>query len=378
MTSRINWFSGMEPNVQDLTFFTLTSINAEDKNRTHDFFNFGVVNGLTVFTDSTDNQHLVVSAGTAYDPTGERINVPSVVKGIGYNNTAPNSQVANYTMVARYFEGNDGVIGISPSGTSSYIHILDSYNLVLLKTGVDSLQPNDVRLSGVQVTVQGGTFVFNTGVRDSASAVLGGGTSGGSSGGGGSSTVNNRLKQSFTATGGQTVFTLSNTYTMGVNALDVYVNGAEQVLGISFAETSGNSFTMTYGLTAGDVVDTIITQGAQPAGPPSAHGSSHLQAGSDPIVWPMNYVTGAGPVTLSAGNYFTVVNKTVPDITVVTLPTNPPTSSEFVIKDGKGDASLRPITVTSGNTIDGATNYIIQSNRQSISVVFNSVDYSIF
>ena len=79
MTSRINWFSGMEPNVQDLTFFTLTSINAEDKNRTHDFFNFGVVNGLTVFTDSTDNQHLVVSAGTAYDPTGERIYVPSVV-----------------------------------------------------------------------------------------------------------------------------------------------------------------------------------------------------------------------------------------------------------------------------------------------------------
>ena len=377
MTSRVSWYSGMEVSVADMTFSSIAATANELKSRTHDFFNFGVVNGLTVYTDTTDFKHLVVSSGTAYDPTGERIYVPSNVSQIGYNNTQPNSVVANYTMVARYVEANDGITGIAPDGTVSFIHILDSYSLLLLKTGTDSLGANDVRLAGVGVTVPGGTFIFNANTRDSASAVLGGGTSGGSSGGGGSSTPTARNEQTITATGGQTVFNLSFTYTLGVNALDVYVNMSKQVVGVSYTETSTNSITFTYGLIAGDVVEVVATQGVLPASPVPAHGSTHIQSGTDPIVKPWATVT-SGNLSLSPNsNYGVLINKTVGAGTTITLPTNPAVDTTFIVKDMKGDCATNSIVLIGSNTIDGGTLFTLSSNKESITVVFSGSEYSI-
>jgi hypothetical protein len=62
-------------------------------------------------------------------------------------------------------------------------------------------------------------------------------------------------RESFTATEGQTVFTLTSGY--DANFADVYLNGVKLVNGVDVDVTSGVSFTLTTGATAGDNVDFI-------------------------------------------------------------------------------------------------------------------------
>jgi hypothetical protein len=66
------------------------------------------------------------------------------------------------------------------------------------------------------------------------------------------------IPESFTATAGQTLFTLTNfLYAIGTNSLWVFVNGVFQRSGIDYTETSTSSFTFTSGLTVGDTVIAI-------------------------------------------------------------------------------------------------------------------------
>lgn len=66
------------------------------------------------------------------------------------------------------------------------------------------------------------------------------------------------IPQSFVATAGQTVFTLSAfTYTLGTNSLLVFINGQRQILTRDFTETSTSSFTLVEGCIVGDFVDVI-------------------------------------------------------------------------------------------------------------------------
>jgi hypothetical protein len=66
------------------------------------------------------------------------------------------------------------------------------------------------------------------------------------------------IPQSFTATAGQTLFTLSGfTYTPSTSSLLVFINGQRQVIGRDFTETSSSSFTLVEGCVVGDYVDVI-------------------------------------------------------------------------------------------------------------------------
>lgn len=301
MTARTNWHDGLEVSTFDMTHTSLTAVAGQLKARTNDFFSFGVVTGLTVMLDSQHSNKLLVIAGTAYDPTGERIYVPANVSSVDYNGTNINVNAGSYTLVARYLEINDGVTSLNPDATVAYNHILDYYSLNVLKTGTDSLGVNDVRLGGVKITAPGSTFIIDQTVRDNAANRLGGGstviTSGGGGGGGGA---------------------------------------------------------------------------------PAAHAGTHLQNGTDPILPPVTIQTGAGGVVLTSANYYLIVNKVTPDTTLVTIPAVPLTSVGFVIKDGKGDAALRPITVVpAAGTIDGNTNYILSNNYQAVRVVYSGTEYNI-
>jgi len=65
--------------------------------------------------------------------------------------------------------------------------------------------------------------------------------------------------QNFTATAGQTLFTLTSySYIPGTNTLSVYVNGLKQILGESYTETSSISFTFVNGLNVGTHVQAIF------------------------------------------------------------------------------------------------------------------------
>lgn len=71
--------------------------------------------------------------------------------------------------------------------------------------------------------------------------------------------ANNSLKsQSFVASAGQTVFTLTAfLYVVSTGSLQVYVGGLHQRSGIDFNETSPNSFTLTTGVSAGTIVTAV-------------------------------------------------------------------------------------------------------------------------
>ncbi len=62
-------------------------------------------------------------------------------------------------------------------------------------------------------------------------------------------------KTSNVATAGQTAFTVA-TYQPGANSIDVYVNGLRQRAVDDYTETNSTTITFTYGLSAGDEVDT--------------------------------------------------------------------------------------------------------------------------
>lgn len=78
-------------------------------------------------------------------------------------------------------------------------------------------------------------------------------------------TVQTTYRQ-FTATAGQTSFTLPNSYTPGANSLYVWLNGAKLISGTHFTETTATSFTLTTGAQAGDSIEAI-------AGVPLANGT---------------------------------------------------------------------------------------------------------
>ena len=75
-----------------------------------------------------------------------------------------------------------------------------------------------------------------------------------SASGGGS---NNTQVQEFTATQGQTVFTLTYTYTPNTNSMLVFVNGSKQIAGVNYTETSNTVITFASGLNAGDLVEAV-------------------------------------------------------------------------------------------------------------------------
>lgn len=80
------------------------------------------------------------------------------------------------------------------------------------------------------------------------------------SGGGGESAAADTVREEFTATTGQTVFNLDNTYVIGSSNLQVYKNGLLMRIGASedYLETDNDTITFQYALDGGDEVVCLI------------------------------------------------------------------------------------------------------------------------
>ena len=76
-------------------------------------------------------------------------------------------------------------------------------------------------------------------------------------GGGGGGSASGTSVADFTATQGQTVFTLPFSYTQGIDNLAIFINGSKQVVNVNYTESTPTTFTMASGLNVGDVVQAI-------------------------------------------------------------------------------------------------------------------------
>lgn len=66
------------------------------------------------------------------------------------------------------------------------------------------------------------------------------------------------LNETFTATAGQTAFTLANAYTLGIGAIRAYINGVYQAPS-AYTETDANTITFSEGLDLGDQAAFVIS-----------------------------------------------------------------------------------------------------------------------
>lgn len=89
-------------------------------------------------------------------------------------------------------------------------------------------------------------------------------------------------------------------------------------------------------------------------------------------------VIAAGAVTVATTDDVIIVNKTSGAATIVNLPATPTTGTQFIVKDGKGDAASNNITLTpAAGNIDGAATYVLSVNYGAVQVVYNGTQWNI-
>lgn len=94
-----------------------------------------------------------------------------------------------------------------------------------------------------------------------------------------------------------------------------------------------------------------------------------------------NYsVANASPYVVQADDYYITVDTSTIPITIQ-LPDAPTAYQVFIIKDSAGNAATQNITVTTVSgllNIDAATTFVMNTDWQSIHVVFDLFGYQIF
>lgn len=145
--------------------------------------------------------------------------------------------------------------------------------------------------------------------------------------------------------------------------------------------TNGNTPSMAIAAPSGGTVtmDGAVIGGTTPlAGSfTTASATGILTTGSGKVS-AIRVVTAAGAITVATTDDVVVVNKASGAATVVNLPATPTTGTQFIIKDGKGDAASNNITVTpAAGNIDGSATYVLNTNYGSVKLVYNGTQWNI-
>lgn len=103
---------------------------------------------------------------------------------------------------------------------------------------------------------------------------------------------------------------------------------------------------------------------------------SALQSSVSSITYTSTTST-SGNVVVTSSEYYIGIDNTTPAATTVTLPAAPVDNERHVIKDAGGVAQTYNITVLgNGNTIDGASQYVINTNYEALSLFFTNGAWS--
>ena len=99
---------------------------------------------------------------------------------------------------------------------------------------------------------------------------------------------------------------------------------------------------------------------------------SALQSSVSAITYTSTTST-AGNVVVASTEYYIGIANTTPAATTVTLPAAPVDNERHVIKDVNGVAQTYNITVLgNGNNIDGASQYVMNTNYEALSLFFTN------
>ncbi len=166
----------------------------------------------------------------------------------------------------------------------------------------------------------------------------------------------------------------TNVTTAGVHSLvgctstgTAAAGGAAAVAGAGVVSQAGNSWDVgpNYPTAPTAVAGTSTTQVASTAFVQAAVQSSGVR------------VTSGASYAMSAGDRYVVIKKAVGSATAIVLPASPVSWLPYVVKDGGGDASTNVITVSGGAPIDGSGSFVMNQSWESVTLIFNGVDWSV-
>ena len=108
---------------------------------------------------------------------------------------------------------------------------------------------------------------------------------------------------------------------------------------------------------------------------------SWANSGSGGQIYTVTALTNASsPYTVLTTDYYFTCNTTSGTLTI-NLPNAPTTGSTWIIKDAAGTADTNNITVTTVGgsvTIDGSTSFVMNTEYESINVIFTGSAYEVF
>ena len=153
------------------------------------------------------------------------------------------------------------------------------------------------------------------------------------------------------------------------SALTTIVSGHTTQIG-----TNTTNITVLQGQTEANTASIQATQSAASSNA-AAIGTVQSQLG---ILVPVRTVTSGASVTLLASDGVVRIRKSTGSPTAVTLEANPVFGVTHTIKDAKGDAALNPVTITpASGMIDGATSYVLNTNRQAVTLQYGGDEWSV-
>ena len=168
--------------------------------------------------------------------------------------------------------------------------------------------------------------------------------------------------------------------------------GILNIFGSNLLNTAGSGNTVTVALdlsldgqipigsSAGPTTFSTITAGSNVT-VTNGHNSITIAANTGAIVY--NYVStndAASPYTVAATNYYIGVDSSAGVVSIL-LPNAPTTGRAIVVKDKTGSAATNNITITTVGgavLIDGATSFVMNTNYEAVSVLFNGVSWEVY
>ena len=96
------------------------------------------------------------------------------------------------------------------------------------------------------------------------------------------------------------------------------------------------------------------------------------------ILVPVRTVTSGSSVTMLATDGVVRIKKTTGSPTALTLEANPVLGATHTVKDARGDAAVNPVTISpASGTIDGASYFVLNTNRQAVTLQFGGDEWSV-
>lgn len=327
---------------------------------------------------------LTGNSGGAVSPTAGNINTVGSGNITVVGNPGTSTLTASITGVIPIANGGTNASSFATTDGTVYY---DGTRLVTTATGTSGqlltsngagMAPTYQTAAASSITITGDSGGGLTG----SSFTFTGGTTGLTMAGSGSTeTLGGTLAVKNGGTGAVTltgVLTGNGTSAVTANAVTqhgVVIGGASNA--VSSTAVGANGFVLL-GATAADPAFAALTSTGGTITFTTGANSLNLEATGTSV---FNYtLVNTSPYTVLSTDDYLGVDSSGGAITVK-LPNGPATGRVFYVKDSTGSAAAHNITITTVGgavNIDGATSFVMNTNYESASVIFNGTSYEIF